>query len=107
MDVCRFKSHHHQPLLRLDIDLNLLSKQCKINSSKKYFADGDQRKDQIEEFLQEGLMMKDYNHPNVLPLIGVALKGNSPMIVLPFMEHGDLKKYIKIPNHVSVIPVFG
>ena len=50
-------------------------------------------------------MMKDYNHPNVLPLIGVAIQGNSPMIVLPFMEHGDLRSYIKSPNNVSVILV--
>ena len=53
------------------------------------------------EFLEEGLMMKDYNHPNVLRLTGVALRGDSPMIVLPYMENGDLKKFIKNPANVS------
>ena len=46
-------------------------------------------------------MMKDYKHPNVLPLIGVAIQGNSPMIVLPFMEYGDLKHFLKNKNMVN------
>jgi proto-oncogene tyrosine-protein kinase Met len=55
----------------------------------------------VMEFLGEGLMMRDYNHPNVLQLSGVALRGTSPWIVLPYMENGDLKKFIKNPVNVS------
>lgn len=46
-------------------------------------------------FLEEGLMMKDFQHENVLTLIGVALDSNGlPMVITPFMLYGDLKSYI-------------
>ena len=43
--------------------------------------------------------MKKFNHPNVLPLLGVCIDGNyesgSPFMILPFMSNGDLKSYLK------------
>lgn len=46
-------------------------------------------------FLKEGLMMKDFDHENVLALVGVALDSNGlPMVVTPFMLYGDLRSYI-------------
>lgn len=39
--------------------------------------------------------MKQFNHPNVLPLIGVSIDNeNIPAMVLPYMEHGDVKAYL-------------
>ena len=39
--------------------------------------------------------MKHFNHPNVLPLIGVSFdKENNPAMVLPFMNNGDVKAYL-------------
>lgn len=53
----------------------------------------------IEAFLKEGMLMKDFCHPNVLSLIGVTIDGRGvPMILLPFMLHGSLKNYIKNPT---------
>lgn len=46
-------------------------------------------------FLEEGLMMKDFEHENVLALIGVTFDSNGlPMVITPFMLYGDLRSYI-------------
>ena len=43
--------------------------------------------------------MKKLNHPNVLPVLGLCLGNNHhsglPFMVLPFMDNGDLKSYLK------------
>ena len=67
-------------------------------------ADGEANITQVEEFLEEGMMMKDFQHEHVLSLIGVAIQGNNPRIVLPFMEFGSLKDFLKNTNHVSNNP---
>ncbi|XP_077993212.1 hepatocyte growth factor receptor-like [Glandiceps talaboti] len=57
----------------------------------------------IRRFLSEGLLMKDFSHNNVLSLIGVCIKNNGyPMIVLPYMEKGDLKTFLENPNKTFV-----
>ncbi|XP_033638684.1 plexin-A4-like [Asterias rubens] len=50
----------------------------------------------VIKFLEEGLKMKTFDHPNVLGLIGLTfdLEGQ-PLIVLPFMGNGDLKCYLE------------
>ncbi len=48
----------------------------------------------VASFMEEAVVMKDFNHPNVLSLLGVVLDENKPYVVLPYMEHGDLKSYI-------------
>lgn len=53
----------------------------------------------VEDFLKEGMLMKDFCHRNVLCLIGVSIDDRGmPMILLPFMLHGSLKNYIKNPS---------
>jgi len=43
--------------------------------------------------------MKAFNHRNVLSLIGVAIDDDGiPLIVVPFMQNGCLKKYIMTPS---------
>ena len=41
--------------------------------------------------------MKEFDHPNVLNVLGVGFDGDNglPFIVLPFMVNGDLKTYLK------------
>ncbi|XP_077178927.1 tyrosine-protein kinase receptor TYRO3 isoform X3 [Paroedura picta] len=54
----------------------------------------------IEEFLKEAACMKEFNHPNVTKLIGVSLRNRPkgrlpiPMVILPFMKHGDLHSFL-------------
>ncbi|XP_006898998.1 PREDICTED: tyrosine-protein kinase Mer-like [Elephantulus edwardii] len=54
---------------------------------------------EIEEFLSEAACMKDFNHPNVIGLLGVCLEMSAqgvpkPMVILPFMKYGDLHTYL-------------
>ncbi|XP_069008873.1 tyrosine-protein kinase receptor TYRO3 [Embiotoca jacksoni] len=54
----------------------------------------------IEQCLKEAAYMIDFNHPNVIKLIGVSLHRRPgqrlpiPMVVLPFMKHGDLHTFL-------------
>ncbi|XP_059809471.1 tyrosine-protein kinase receptor TYRO3 isoform X3 [Hypanus sabinus] len=53
-----------------------------------------------EEFLREAACMKEFNHPNIIKIIGVSLQSRPhrrlpvPMVLLPFMKHGDLHTYL-------------
>ena len=39
--------------------------------------------------------MKNFSHDNVLTLIGVSFESDgSPLVVLPYMEKGDLRSYV-------------
>ena len=49
----------------------------------------------VEEFLQEAIIMKRFNHPNVISLFGVSVHNNKPCIILPLLINGDLKSYLK------------
>ncbi|XP_020843213.1 tyrosine-protein kinase Mer isoform X1 [Phascolarctos cinereus] len=68
---------------------------------------------EIEEFLSEAACMKDFDHPNVIGLLGVCLEMSSqripkPMVILPFMKYGDLHTYLLYsrletgPKHVPL-----
>ncbi len=51
---------------------------------------------QIDELMRESVKMRDFNHPNVLSLIGVCIDGGpTPYIVTPFMANGSLQSYLK------------
>ncbi|MGH0170911.1 UNVERIFIED_CONTAM: hypothetical protein FKN15_069417 [Acipenser sinensis] len=55
---------------------------------------------EMEDFLREAACMKEFDHPNVMKLIGVCLQSvesegyPSPVVILPFMKHGDLHSYL-------------
>lgn len=56
----------------------------------------------LEAFLEEAVIMKDFDHLNVLSLYGVVIRNNEPHVILPYMENGDLKNYVKNEDNVSI-----
>ena len=47
--------------------------------------------------------MKDFDHINVLSLIGVVLDDQKlPMVIIPYMSNGDLKRVLKDETEVSM-----
>jgi len=50
-----------------------------------------------KEFIRECTIAQNFNHPNVMSLIGVSLVPDETILlmVLPYMYHGDVKSFLK------------
>lgn len=51
----------------------------------------------LKSILHESTIMKNFDHINVLNILGVGLDADSrlPFILLPFMVNGNLKSYLQ------------
>jgi len=60
--------------------------------------------EEVKKFVDEALTMTKFDHEHVLHIVGISFDANSfPMVVLPFMQHGDLLSYIRDEHNVSLI----
>ena len=57
-----------------------------------------------EDFIKECNIAKNFDHPNVLSLIGVCIipEEAMPLMVMPYMHHGDVKSFVKSKRANSV-----
>ncbi|XP_075393859.1 tyrosine-protein kinase receptor UFO [Tenrec ecaudatus] len=66
---------------------------------------------ELEDFLSEAVCMKEFDHPNVMRLLGVCFQGSeregfpAPVVILPFMKHGDLHSFL-LYSRLGDQPVF-
>ncbi|XP_007567906.1 tyrosine-protein kinase Mer [Poecilia formosa] len=64
----------------------------------------------LEEFLKEAEIMKNFDHENVVRLLGVTLKKEEdsavpvPLVILPYMKHRDLRRFL-IATRYGDIPM--
>ena len=66
------------------------------NSHNKFDTLGLYTASDFESMISEITKMKDFQHPNVMSLIGVCLDaGPGVSIVMPFMANGSLLDYLK------------
>jgi proto-oncogene tyrosine-protein kinase Met len=58
----------------------------------------------IVSFLEEGLIMKEFDHCNVLKLRGICFgEDNLPIIILPCMQNGDLLSFISDSENMITV----
>ena len=61
-----------------------------------FLEENEMRFEDFENFLAEGTLMINFKHENVLSLVGVVyVAGKRPLVVLPYMENGDLCTFLK------------
>ena len=54
-------------------------------------------KQELHSLLNESLLMKEFDHPNIVGLLGVCFDtpDGYPYLILPFMANGNIKDYLK------------
>jgi serine/threonine protein kinase len=58
----------------------------------------------VNDLLKECRRMSEFDHPNVLNLMGVCLDGGpAPFIIMPFMENGSLLSYLRKEKDTLVV----
>ncbi|XP_037334488.2 tyrosine-protein kinase Mer isoform X1 [Pungitius pungitius] len=82
-----------------------------IKVAVKTMRVGIHSQEDLHEFLREANIMKNFNHENVVGLLGVTLQREQdfplpvPLVILPYMKHGDLRRFL-IATRYDDIPMF-
>uniref|UniRef100_A0A1A8BA01 receptor protein-tyrosine kinase n=1 Tax=Nothobranchius furzeri TaxID=105023 RepID=A0A1A8BA01_NOTFU len=65
----------------------------------------------LQDFLKEAEIMRNFDHKNVIKLQGISLQRRQesplpvPLVILPYMKHGDLRRFL-IATRYDDIPMF-
>ena len=65
-------------------------------------------KNELRSLLNESLLMKRFDHPNVVGLLGVCFDTPEgyPYLILPFMVNGNVRDHLKHSRiHISVTDI--
>ncbi|KAM8898684.1 ephrin type-A receptor 3 isoform 2-T2 [Spinachia spinachia] len=82
-----------------------------IKVAVKTMRVGIHSQEDLHGFLREADIMKNFDHVNVVGLLGVALQREQdfplpvPLVILPYMKHGDLRRFL-IATRYDDIPMF-
>ncbi|XP_071334296.1 tyrosine-protein kinase Mer isoform X2 [Trachinotus anak] len=82
-----------------------------IKVAVKTMRVGIHHQEDLHEFLREAEIMKNFDHENVVKLLGVTLQREQdsplpvPLVILPYMKHGDLRRFL-IATRYGDIPMF-
>ena len=67
-------------------------------------SQGVYSQEEVDAMLEESLILKHFQHQNVLNLIGVCTEAYpAPYIVMPFMSNGSLLKYLRENKRTLVL----
>lgn len=56
---------------------------------------------ELDAFLREAFIMKDFDHPNVMTLIGLVFpQEKAPCLILPYMSNKDLLQYLRDESRI-------
>ncbi|XP_068569755.1 tyrosine-protein kinase receptor UFO isoform X2 [Cebidichthys violaceus] len=81
-----------------------------IKVAVKTMRVGIHSQEDLHEFLKEAEIMKNFDHENVVRLLGVTLQREQdsplpvPLVILPYMKHGDLRRFL-IATRYGDIPM--
>ncbi|KAH9525303.1 hypothetical protein Btru_001020 [Bulinus truncatus] len=73
---------------------------CAVKTLRKSASDHEK-----EEFLKEALLMKNFQHENILRLLGVCLDNDPQFIIMELMEGGDLLSFLRSCRATATSPV--
>ena len=66
-----------------------------------YVLTGTMDSDLVKEFMDEALIMKQFNNANVLSLIGISVHEDKPCVLPSFMSNGNLQSFVTANKSVS------
>ena len=56
----------------------------------------------VTSFIEEATILREFSHDNLVPVVGVSIINNSPYIITPLMENGDLRTFLRRDDTVCV-----
>ena len=77
---------------------------CIVTDIRIFISFVDFSSSTAKDFIKECNIANKFDHPNVLSLIGVCIIPEEavPLMVMPYMHHGDVKSFVKSKRENSI-----